>query len=91
MIKEVHADIVMECRVTYYMYESRGVWGYAPTPQGNYEVLGEIMLHLRQLIVLFSTLPSFSSVMHSGLWDVCIKVNFVLFSPSIACLAQSNT
>ena len=30
MIIEVHADIVMECRGIYYVYETRGVWGHAP-------------------------------------------------------------
>ena len=50
---EVHADIYMECRGIYiyiyiyiYTYETRGVWGHAP-PQGKFEFLGEIMLHLR--------------------------------------------
>ena len=39
------------CRYVYgvqgyiYTYETRGVWGHAP--QGKFEFLGEIMLHLR--------------------------------------------
>ena len=45
MIIEVHADIVMGCRIILYMYETRGSGGMLP--QGKFEFLGKIMLHLR--------------------------------------------
>ena len=45
MIIEVHADIVMECRGIYIRMKLGGSGGMSP--QGKFEFLGEIMLHLR--------------------------------------------
>ena len=45
MIIEVHADNVMECRGIYMCMKLGGSDGMPP--QGKFEILGEIMLHLR--------------------------------------------
>ena len=49
MIIEVYADMYMECRGIYihiYIHMKLGGSGGMP-PQGKFEFLGEIMLHLR--------------------------------------------
>ena len=45
MITEVYADMYMECRGIY-IHMKLGGSGSMP-PQGKFEFLGEIMLHLR--------------------------------------------
>ena len=46
MIIEVYADMYMECRGIYIHMKLGGGSGGMP-PQGKFEFLGEIMLHLR--------------------------------------------
>ena len=45
MIIEAHADVVMECWGIYIHMKLGGSGGMLP--QGKFEFLGEIMLHLR--------------------------------------------
>ena len=45
--KEVYADMYMECRGIYIHMKLGGSGGMPP--QGKFEFLGEIMLHLRPL------------------------------------------